>query len=105
MSKRYSSAAFALIAPSIKDNTTDNPLVDFEEPFTYTSYADDISNTTPMTLKVVGIVTPKDDLAYGCLSSGFYYTEALTNKMLKEAHEIIGDCGILIHSDRGFIIE
>ena len=22
--------------------------------------------------------------------------------MLKEAHEIIGDCGILIHSDRGF---
>ena len=26
----------------------------------------------------------------------------LTNKMLKEAHEIIGDCGILIHSDRGF---
>lgn len=26
----------------------------------------------------------------------------LTNKMLKNAHEIIGDCGILIHSDRGF---
>ena len=26
----------------------------------------------------------------------------LTNKMLKEAHEIIGDCGILIHSDRSF---
>ena len=70
-----------------KDNTTDNPLVDFEEPFTYTSYADDISNTTPMTLKVVGIVTPKDDLAYGCLSSGFYYTEALTNKIINDAKE------------------
>ena len=26
----------------------------------------------------------------------------LTNKMLKKAHEIIGDCRILIHSDRGF---
>ena len=26
----------------------------------------------------------------------------LTNKMLKEAYEIIGDCGILIHSDRVF---
>ena len=26
----------------------------------------------------------------------------LSNKMLKEAHEIIGDCGIPIHSERGF---
>ena len=26
----------------------------------------------------------------------------LTNKMLKNAHKIIGNCGLLIHSDRGF---
>ena len=33
---------------------------------------------------------------------GKFPNSKLTNKMLKEAHEIIGDCGILINSDRGF---
>ncbi len=33
-------------------------------------------------LTVVGILEPKDDLSYGCLSSGFYYTEALTKHIL-----------------------
>ncbi len=34
-------------------------------------------------LKVVGILRPKDNISYGCLKSGIYYTEALTNKMLE----------------------
>ena len=37
-------------------------------------------------LKVAGILTPKDNLMYGSLSSGIYYTEDLTNYML-EANE------------------
>ena len=33
-------------------------------------------------LTVVGILTPKENVSYGCISSGIYYTEALTNYML-----------------------
>ena len=34
-------------------------------------------------LKVVGILQPKENISYGCLSSGIYYTEALTNHILQ----------------------
>ncbi len=33
-------------------------------------------------LKVVGILQPKENISYGSLSSGVYYTEALTNHIL-----------------------
>lgn len=33
-------------------------------------------------LKVVGILTPKDEISYGSLTSGIYYTEALTEHVL-----------------------
>jgi len=36
-----------------------------------------------MELKVVGILTPKNNIMYGSLSAGIYYTEALTNHMLE----------------------
>ena len=34
-------------------------------------------------LKIVGILTPKDTISYGALSSGIYYTEALTEYILE----------------------
>ena len=34
-------------------------------------------------LTVVGILTPKENVSYGSISSGIYYTEALTNFMLE----------------------
>ena len=34
-------------------------------------------------LTVVGILTPKENVSYGSISSGIYYTEALTNYMLE----------------------
>ncbi len=34
-------------------------------------------------LKVVGILTPKDNISFGALSSGIYYTEELTNHVLE----------------------
>ena len=36
-----------------------------------------------MTLKVVGILTPKDNISYGVMSSGIYYTKALTDYALE----------------------
>ena len=40
--------------------------------------------STGLTLKVTGILTPNENISYGCLTSGIYYTEALTDYMLEE---------------------
>lgn len=53
-------------------------------PYEYQAYADDLGEA-PLKLKVVGILKPKDDLMYGSLSSGFYYTEALTERFIKDS--------------------
>ncbi len=37
-----------------------------------------------MPLRVVGILTPNENISYGVLSSGIYYTEALTEHILSE---------------------
>ena len=47
---------------------------------------DDIGAGNGLKLKVVGILTPKDNVSYGALRSGIYYTEALANHIL-EANE------------------
>ncbi len=44
---------------------------------------EDIGANGGVELRVVGILTPKDTISYGSLSSGIYYTEALTNHMLE----------------------
>ncbi len=36
-------------------------------------------------LRVVGILSPKENVSYGCLSTGVYYTEAFTDYVLKTA--------------------
>lgn len=67
------------------DQTTGSPL-DMIEPFKYNAYAENIDSTNqPLELKVVGIIKPKEDLYYGSLQSGFYYTQALTDLMLKDS--------------------
>ncbi len=48
----------------------------------YTAEFDTIQESG-LELKVVGILTPKDTISYGSLSSGIYYTKALTDYMLE----------------------
>ena len=43
----------------------------------------DSAQSDGMTLKVVGILTPNDNISYGVLSSGVYYTKALTDYTLE----------------------
>lgn len=43
----------------------------------------DVASTEGMTLKVVGILTPKDNISYGVMGSGIYYTKALTDYSLE----------------------
>ncbi len=38
-------------------------------------------------LKVKGILRPKDTISYGCMTSGFFYTEALTKKAIASGLE------------------
>ncbi len=42
----------------------------------------DLSGGTKM--KIVGILAPKEDISYGCMSSGLYYTEAFVQKYLAD---------------------
>lgn len=52
-------------------------------PFFYKPYVNDTFKNG-VDLKVVGILKPKDDIAYGCLRNGFYYTEALAKYELEQ---------------------
>ncbi len=60
------------------------------------------------TLRVVGILTPNDNISYGVLSSGIYYTEALTEYILQVNAEsdfvnyLIGDESKLAQILTGF---
>ncbi len=56
-----------------------NPFVKYN----YHAFENDIEDRTDaLKLKIVGILEPKEDINYGCLTSGFYYTEALTKYAL-----------------------
>ena len=48
---------------------------------TYSSILEE-RDSDGMELRVVGILTPKEEISYGVLSSGVYYTEALTEHIL-----------------------
>ena len=50
---------------------------------TYLSSVDP-EETEGMELKIVGILSPKEEISYGVLTSGIYYTEALTSHVLEE---------------------
>ncbi len=54
-------------------------------PFRYNSDAGEIADkSSGVTLKVVGVLIADENTTYGCLSSGIYYTEALTEYMLEK---------------------
>lgn len=53
---------------------------DLTRPFTYESERQVERWGEGMKMKIVGILTPKDGVQYGCLSSGLYYTPAFMAK-------------------------
>ena len=68
-----------------------NSILSMTNPFTYNHFNEldangnyIINKDNGVKLKVVGILQPKSDTLYGCLQTGFYYTEALTKRILKE---------------------
>ncbi len=56
-----------------------NPMLDTYNPYASSEWENGIN------LKVTAILKPKEDLNYGSLKSGFYYTPALTNKIIENS--------------------
>ena len=54
-------------------------------PFKYFNNAADITSDEGVELRVVGILYTNEQTTYGCLSSGIYYTEALTEHILENS--------------------
>ena len=63
------------------ETPSSNPLAAIN-PFTYNHESSAFS--PGMELTVVGILEPKASVAYGCLESGFYYTEALAEHIIQQ---------------------
>jgi putative ABC transport system permease protein len=62
-----------------------NPFTNRLNPFFYNAYSDDFtSKDGGIELEIVGILEPKENISYGCLMSGFYFTEALTEHIIRE---------------------
>lgn len=53
-------------------------------PFTY-NYDESKIDAEGITFKITGILKPKETISYGCLTSGFFYTEAFTKKVLEDS--------------------
>ena len=62
---------------------TTNPMYQIS-PFTYNPYAQE-SWENGIELNITALLKPNEDLNYGSLQAGFYYTPALTEKILSES--------------------
>ena len=51
--------------------------------YTYSPYSEDFDSSEGLELRVVGILTPKDNVKFGSLNSGIYYTESFVNHVLE----------------------
>ena len=66
----------AIFAEHVKESDRDRIVFDYK-------YKESDITEQGLELKVVGILEPKESISYGCLSTGFYYTEALTQYILE----------------------
>ena len=58
------------------------------QPFTYDYYDQPNQNRqNGMKMKITGVLTPKESVSYGCLSSGLFYTPKFAEKFLKDNME------------------
>lgn len=68
-------------------NTATGPFAQ-NVPFTYNYKSENFVNSQNyadrVEFEIVGILTPKDNLNYGCLKAGFFYTEAFSDYVLEK---------------------
>ena len=64
---------------------TTNPFGTVTKNITYNAASTDFVGEDKLELKVVGVLQPKPTISYGCMTSGVYYTEALTSYVLENS--------------------
>lgn len=67
-----------------------DPFTSQSSPFTYSYDASSFSSENKekgMSMKIVGILAPKQGTTYGSLSTGLYYTSAFTRRMLSDGKD------------------
>ena len=52
--------------------------------YSYNPYSNDFDKNNGLKMKVVGILTPKDTVNFGSLTSGIYYTDSFMNYVLEQ---------------------
>ena len=52
--------------------------------YMYTPYGEGLSEEGALSLKVVGVLRPKENISYGCLDAGIYYTQALAEYAIEQ---------------------
>lgn len=64
-------------------------------PYTYNYASQNWDNG--IELKITAILSPKDDISYGCMQSGFYYTSALADHILQDStnSNIVNTCKLM----------
>ena len=86
---RDSFAYDELLGKELTWYSNDTIFSEVKNPFTgastymYSPYSDNFSDDKSLTLTVVGILHTKDNVNYGSISSGIYYTEDFTDYVLK----------------------
>lgn len=63
------------------------------QPYFYTAGSDGFAAEDGLELEVVGILTPREDVSFGCMESGIYYTAALSDFVLQSnrSSEIVNE--------------
>ncbi len=71
-------------------NTLTNPM-EANSPFKYNYKSENFSFSAHyddrVEFEIVGVLTPKENLNYGCLKAGFFYTEAFSDYVLEKSFE------------------
>ena len=71
-------------------NKTTNPIAMMTNPFTYNYTSDNFADGKKeegLKLKIVGVLEPNDDINFGCLQTGVYYTDKLVDYVLDKSAE------------------
>ncbi len=71
----------------ILNQTTSTKTGTYVDTFDYHPSAEKFDTGEGLELKVVGILIPGENTAYGCMTSGVYYTEALTEYVLESSED------------------
>ena len=70
--------------------------------YMYSPYGEGLSEEGSLELKVVGVLRPKENISYGCLDAGVYYTQALAEYAIEQNKDSAVVADALASENGGF---